>query len=178
MPYEKGVPGPAIPAAPWLGTGPARSSRRAPDVLRGECGIGTVVLIGNFVPRRCGIAAFTFDLHRALSQRLRRCLVVPVNDAFAPYSYPGEVKYEIEEQDLDSYRRAADFINSSGADVVSVQHEFGIYGGEAGSHLISLLTELRAPVVPTLHTILDKPNHAQRSVMESLIGISTRLVSS
>jgi thiamine pyrophosphate-dependent acetolactate synthase large subunit-like protein len=86
------------------------------------------------------------------------------------------VRFEIKEQDLDSYRRAADYLNTSNVDVVSVQHEFGIYGGSAGSHLMTLLRELKAPVVTTLHTVLLKPNDDQRRVMQQLIAHSTRLV--
>ena len=105
-----------------------------------------------------------------------RCFAVPVNDISGCYQYPGVVRFEIEEQDLDSYRRAADFLNSSDVDIVSVQHEFGIFGGPAGSHLLALLRELKAPVVTTLHTVLLKPNADQHRVMQKLIARSTRLV--
>jgi hypothetical protein len=71
-----------------------------------------------------------------------QCLVVPVNDRAAGYDYPAEVRFEIAEQDLTSYLRAADFLNITDVDVVCVQHEFGIYGGPAGSHLLALLREL------------------------------------
>src|SRR6185295_6647231 len=84
--------------------------------------------------------------------------------------------FEIEEQDLPSYLRAADFLNISNADVASVQHEFGIFGGASGSHLLALLRELRMPVVTTLHTILQTPNSEQQRVMQELIARSTRLV--
>ncbi len=92
------------------------------------------------------------------------------------YRYPDVVRFEIEEQDLDSYRRAADFLNSSNVDIVSVQHEFGIFGGPAGSHLLALLRGIAAPVVTTLHTVLLKPNADQHRVMQELIARSTRLV--
>ena len=104
------------------------------------------------------------------------CIVVPVNDVPEGYDYPPEVRFEFQEQDLDSYRRAADFLNFSNTDVVSLQHEYGIYGGPAGRHILGLLRDLRMPVVTTLHTILREPNHEQRCVMEELAGLSARLV--
>ena len=105
-----------------------------------------------------------------------RCFAVAVNDIEGSYQYPDVVRFEIEEQDLDSYRRAADFLNTSNVDVVSLQHEFGIFGGPAGSHLLTLLRELNAPVVTTLHTVLLKPNANQYRVMQRVIAHSTRLV--
>ena len=81
------------------------------------------------------------------------------------------------EKDLDSYRRAADFLNFNNADVLCVQHEFGIYGGAAGSYVLALLKEVRMPVVTTLHSILSEPNTAQRHVMDELVARSDRLVS-
>ncbi len=99
-----------------------------------------------------------------------------MNDIPGGYDYPEVVRFEIEEQDLSSYLRAADFLNIGNVDVVCVQHEFGIYGGPAGSHLLALLRELRMPVVTTLHTVLQDPSPEQRRVMERLIALSTRLV--
>jgi glycosyltransferase involved in cell wall biosynthesis len=100
---------------------------------------------------------------------------VPVNDLAAGYDYPAEVRFEIAEQDLTSYLRAADFLNITDVDVVCVQHEFGIFGGPAGSHLLALLRELQMPIVTTLHTVLREPNAEQRRVMRELIRLSTRL---
>jgi glycosyltransferase involved in cell wall biosynthesis len=130
------------------------------------------------LPRKCGIATFTSDLLQAVASRhpQRRCFAVPVNDVEGCYRYPEVVRFEIEEQDLSSYRRAAGFLNSSNADVVSVQHEFGIFGGPAGSHLLALLHALKAPVVTTLHTVLLQPNADQYRVMQELIARSARLV--
>ena len=105
-----------------------------------------------------------------------QCLVVPVNDLAGGYDYPAEVRFEIAEQDLPSYLRAADFLNITDVDVICVQHEFGIFGGPAGSHVLALLRELRMPIVTTLHTILREPNAEQRRVMRDLIRLSTRLV--
>ena len=105
-----------------------------------------------------------------------QCLVVPVNDLAGGYDYPAEVRFEIAEQDLPSYLRAADFLNITDVHVVCVQHEFGIYGGPSGSHLLALLRDLRMPIVTTLHTILRDPNAEQRRVMRELIRLSTRVV--
>jgi glycosyltransferase involved in cell wall biosynthesis len=140
--------------------------------------VRTVAFLGDYLPRKCGIATFTSDLLGAVAARHpeSRCFAVPVNDIEGCYRYPDVVRFEIEEQDLDSYRRAADFLNSSGVDVVSVQHEFGIFGGPAGSHLLTLLRELKAPVVTTLHTVLLKPGADQLRVMQQLIAHSARLV--
>lgn len=104
------------------------------------------------------------------------CFVGAVNDRAERYEYPPRVRFELQEKDLDSYRRAADFLNFNNADVLCVQHEFGIYGGPAGSHLLALLKEVRMPVVTTLHTVLREPNLAQRKVMEELARRSDRLV--
>jgi glycosyltransferase involved in cell wall biosynthesis len=138
----------------------------------------TIAFLGDYLPRKCGIATFTSDLLGAVAahQPQNHCFAVPVNDIEGCYRYPDVVRFEIEEQDLESYRCAADFLNSSDVDVVSLQHEFGIFGGPAGSHLLTLLRGLTAPVVTTLHTVLRTPNADQLRVMRELIAYSTRLV--
>ena len=138
----------------------------------------TIAFLGDYLPRKCGIATFTSDLLGAVAARhpQSRCFAVPVNDIEGCYRYPDVVRFEIEEQDLESYRCAADFLNTSNVDVVSVQHEFGIFGGPAGSHVLTLLRGLTAPVVTTLHTVLRTPNADQHRVMQRLIAHSTRLV--
>jgi glycosyltransferase involved in cell wall biosynthesis len=140
--------------------------------------IRTIAFLGNYLPRKCGIATFTSDLLGAVAAQYpqNRCFAMSVNDIEGCYQYPDVVRFEIQEQNLDSYRRAADFLNTSNVDVVSLQHEFGIFGGPAGSHLLALLRDLRAPVVTTLHTVLLKPNADQHRVMRQLIANSTRLV--
>jgi glycosyltransferase involved in cell wall biosynthesis len=110
------------------------------------------------------------------AQPRTRCFAVSVNDISKGYEYPDAVRFEIEEQDLSSYLRAADFLNISNVDIVCLQHEFGIFGGPAGSNILALLRELRMPIVTTLHTILREPKPEQRRVMEGLISLSTRLV--
>lgn len=140
--------------------------------------IRKIAFLGDYPPRKCGIATFTADVLSAVAAEHPQiqCFAVPVNDRKAGYEYPDAVRFEIEEQDLLSYQRAADFLNISSADIVCVQHEFGIYGGPAGGHLLALLRELKMPVVTTLHTVLREPNGDQRRVMRELIARSTRLV--
>lgn len=135
-------------------------------------------VLGNHLPRRCGIATFTTHLADALAEALPGAdgFVLAVNDAGRHHAYPPRVRFEITEGDLGSYRRAADFLNVNQVDVLSVQHEYGIFGGKAGAHLLALLRELRMPVVTTLHTILSEPNASQRVVLEELAQLSQRVV--
>ncbi|HVM60526.1 MAG TPA: glycosyltransferase family 4 protein [Verrucomicrobiae bacterium] len=140
--------------------------------------VGRIAVIGDYLPRRCGIATFTTDLCEALAAQYpdMSCFAVPVNDTEDGYDYPPRVRFEMAERDLDSYRCAADFLNITNVDLVSLQHEFGIYGGSAGSHILALLRELRMPVVTTLHTVLREPDPQQRKVMKELGELSDRLV--
>src|SRR5205823_8837177 len=132
----------------------------------------------DYVPRRCGIATFTHDVCEAVATAspLSLCIVGAINDRPEGYDYPPRVRFELVEKDLDSYRRAADFLNFNNVDVLCVQHEFGIYGGPAGSHLLTLLKEVRMPVVTTLHTVLREPGTQQRLVMDELLRRSDRVV--
>ena len=99
-----------------------------------------------------------------------------MNDPGRRHAYPSRVRFEIAETDLDSYRRAADFLNVNSVDVLCVQHEYGIFGGKAGGHVLALLRALRMPIVTTLHTILAEPNSQQRAAMDELTRLSERLV--
>lgn len=137
-----------------------------------------VAFLGDYVPRQCGIATFTRDLCEAVSVAApeAECYAGAVNDRVEGYDYPSRVRFELLEKDIDSYRRAADFLNFNNADVLCVQHEFGIYGGAAGSHLLALLKEVRMPVVTTLHTLLQEPTAVQRKVMNEISQRSERLV--
>src|SRR5580765_2853486 len=141
--------------------------------------IRKIAFLGDYLPRKCGIATFTSDLLSATAaeQPDSQCFAVPVNDVEGGYEYPGEVRFEIEEQDLPSYQRAADFLNISNVDIACVQHEFGIYGGPAGSHLLALLRELRMPIVTTLHTILAEPNNDQFGVEGKMVLLTFGLLS-
>src|SRR5438132_10166920 len=140
--------------------------------------IRKLAFIGDYLPRKCGIATFTGDLYSSVASQFKdtRCFVVPVNDNEEGYDYPAEVRFEIQEQDLSSYHRAADFLNITNVGAVSLQHEFGIFGGKAGSHIVALLRSLKAPVVTTLHTILREPGLEHRRVMQEILTHSTRMV--
>ncbi|MCI0335646.1 MAG: glycosyltransferase family 4 protein, partial [Planctomycetes bacterium] len=140
--------------------------------------IRSVAFVGDYLPRKCGIATFTHDLHHSFAAQRpsTECLVVPVNDVAGGYDYPSEVRFEIQEQELESYSRAADFLNFANIDVVSLQHEYGIYGGAAGSHILKLVRDLRIPVVTTPHTILEKPNADQSRLLCQLTELSARVV--
>ncbi|HTS16603.1 MAG TPA: glycosyltransferase family 4 protein [Verrucomicrobiae bacterium] len=140
--------------------------------------VGRIAVIGDYLPRRCGIATFTTDLCEALAAQYPdlSCFAVPVTDTEDGYNYPPRVRFEMTERDLDSYRRAADFLNITNVDLVCLQHEFGIFGGSAGSHILALLRELRMPVVTTLHTVLREPDPQQRKVMKELGELSDRLI--
>ena len=137
-----------------------------------------IAFVGDHLPRKCGIATFTSDLLAAVAAAhpQSQCLSVSVNDVEGGYQYPEVVRFEIEEQDLSSYLRAAHFLNINNVDIVCLQHEFGIFGGPAGGHILAFLRELRMPVVTTLHTVLREPRADQRRVMQELISLSTRLV--
>ena len=103
--------------------------------------IDRVAFIGNYLPRQCGIATFTTDLCEAIATEYSgtTCIALPVNDTEEGYAYPPRVRFELTEKDIDSYRRAADFLNINNVDLVSLQFEYGIFGGRAGSHILALL---------------------------------------
>lgn len=135
-------------------------------------------MIGSYLPRKCGIATFTSDLHHAFRTQFSHgeCLVVALNDLTSGYNYRSEVRFEVQASDVAAYQRAADFLNIEAVDVVCLQHEFGVYGGPAGRNILALLKDLRAPIVTTLHTVLQNPDRHQEQVMGELIRLSSRLV--
>jgi hypothetical protein len=136
--------------------------------------IRRIAMLGNHLPRQCGIATFTAELSTAIAgvRENLECFVLAMNDVGRNHLYPPRVQFEIAEPDLVSYRRAADFLNVKNVDVLSVQHEYGIFGGKAGSHVLTLLRSLRMPIVTTLHTILEEPDGRQRQVMDELVALS------
>jgi glycosyltransferase involved in cell wall biosynthesis len=137
-----------------------------------------VAFVGNYLPRKCGIATFTTDLCDAIHAEFGaiELLALPVNDTAEGYSYPERVRFELSEDNLASYRQAADFLNFSNVDLVCLQHEYGIFGGPAGSNVLELLRRLQMPVVTTLHTVLREPNPDQRRVMAEIATLSDRLI--
>ncbi|MGA2080061.1 MAG: glycosyltransferase family 4 protein [Holophaga sp.] len=140
--------------------------------------IRKIAFLGTHTPRQCGIATFTADLRSAIAARYPQldCFVVAVDDPLQRYSYPECVRMEIAQEDPSSYRKAADVLNGWSPDVVSLQHEYGIFGGRAGSHVLGFLRGLRAPVVTTLHTILSQPDPHQWTALDEIIRFSERLV--
>jgi glycosyltransferase involved in cell wall biosynthesis len=136
---------------------------------------GRIAFVGNYLPRRCGIATFTTDLCTALAGCSVECLAVAINDRSERYDYPVPVRFTVEQNDLACYRRVAQFLNNR-VDVVSLQHEYGIFGGPAGSHILTVLSELRVRVVTTLHTVLREPSVEQRKVLEHVARLSDRVI--
>jgi len=137
-----------------------------------------IAVIGNSLPRRCGIATFTTDLQRAISASrpsLETCIVA-MTDRGQAYGYPVSVTFQVKDDAIEDYVRAADFLNAGRFDVVCLQHEFGIFGGEAGAHILELLSRLTMPIVTTLHTVLAKPTAAQRAVMEGIVEGSSKII--
>jgi len=137
-----------------------------------------LAFVGNHLPRQCGIATFTTDLSRAVAQAAPNVdsLIVAMNDPGQDHAYPEQVRFEVAEDDIAAYRRAAQYLNVSGVEVLSLQHEYGIFGGKCGTHVLTLLRELRMPVVTTLHTILTSPSPLQRATLDQVIALSERVV--
>jgi glycosyltransferase involved in cell wall biosynthesis len=137
-----------------------------------------IAFVGNYLPRQCGIATFTTDLCTAIAAEYgaERLFAIPVNDPDASYDYPEQVRIELAQDDLTSYARAADFLNFNSNDLICLQHEYGIYGGVAGSHILRLLRKLKMPLVTTLHTVLREPDLDQRSVLEEIATLSDRVI--
>ena len=140
--------------------------------------INTVGILGDYPPRQCGIATFTSDLTESISAAAPEtgCWVVAMNDVPEGYRYPPRVRFEIGQNEPAEYPLAAEFLNMNQIDVVCLQHEFGIFGGQSGRYVLDLLGELRMPVVTTMHTVLKDPNAEQREVTLELAGLSDRIV--
>ena len=137
-----------------------------------------IAVVGNYLPRQCGIATFTTDLCTAISAEYgdARLLALPVNDTEQGYDYPARVRWSLAQEDVKSYQDAAQFLNFNNIDMVCLQHEYGIFGGPAGSHILHLLRGLKMPVVTTLHTVLREPDPNQLMVMEEIAELSDRLI--
>jgi glycosyltransferase involved in cell wall biosynthesis len=148
------------------------------SVIKYYDGIESVAVIGNYLPRQCGIATFTTDLVEGLSAEAPDIhnWAAAMNDKPEGYAYPEKVRFEINQNKLSDYSTASQFLNISQTDIVCVQHEYGLFGGPAGSHLLKLLGDLRMPVVTTLHTVLKDPSPEYRDVMCKLSDLSDKLV--
>jgi len=136
-----------------------------------------LAFIGNSLPRRCGIATFTTDLQQAIAARSDgESAIVAMNDPGRAYEYAPVVQFQVEEAEPTAYARAAHFLNTNEFQIACLQHEFGIFGGAAGGHVLELLARLTMPIVTTLHTVLEKPDRAQRGVLERIVELSTKVV--
>lgn len=137
-----------------------------------------VAFIGNSLPRRCGIATFTTDLQQAaaLSSSEPDTCIVAMTDHDQVYDYPATVRHQIHDGKLADYASAANFLNAGNYSVASLQHEFGIFGGEAGSYVLALLSRLTMPIVTTLHTVLSNPSPVERRVLERIIAVSSSVI--
>src|SRR4029077_16273101 len=137
-----------------------------------------IAVIGNYLPRQCGIATFTTDLCEAIAAEYgaARLLALPVNDTENGYDYPARVRWSLAQDDLTSYQEAAEFLNFNNIDMVCLQHEYGIFGGPRGSHSLRSLRGLKMPLVTTLHTVLREPDPNQLMVMEEIAELSDRLI--
>jgi glycosyltransferase involved in cell wall biosynthesis len=143
-----------------------------------EEAITKLALIGNFLPRQCGLATFTTDVYEATRARFPdiQVDVYAMDDHPGRYDYPDAVVAAIPQDDLSAYIATARRIDASGAQAIWVQHEYGIYGGPAGDHLLALLDRTTLPVIVTLHTVLEKPSADERRVLEGLLRRSARVI--
>jgi glycosyltransferase involved in cell wall biosynthesis len=137
-----------------------------------------LAFIGNSLPRRCGIATFTTDLQQAIaaSRADVETAIVAMTDHGHSYDYPPAVRLQINDGELEEYARAADFLNEAHFEIVCLQHEFGIFGGESGNHIMALLSRLTMPIITTLHTVLAEPRPVQRSVLKKVVGVSSKVI--
>lgn len=159
---------PPMPAVADAVAQPAALPRPAAPELK------KIAVVGNYLPRQCGIATFTTHLCEALAAVAPETGVIalPVNDRPEGYDYPERVRFELEQNEISSYLTATDFLNVNNVDVVCVQHEYGIFGGLAGSHILTMLRELRMPVVTTLHTVLREPDENQFHLLKEICALS------
>ncbi|MHB8103088.1 MAG: glycosyltransferase family 4 protein [Methanosarcina sp.] len=137
-----------------------------------------VLFIGTYVPKECGIATFTSDLLNSVSGEYNdvHCEVIALNDPSETYNYPKEVVFQIERDKIEDYYRAADYINQSDIDIVCLQHEFGLFWGNAGDYIFALLSGISKPVITTMHTVIREPEPEYRASTEKLIEYSEKLV--
>ncbi|MCX8044484.1 MAG: glycosyltransferase family 4 protein [Desulfobacterota bacterium] len=138
----------------------------------------SLAFIGTYMPRHCGIATFTSDLLTAVAAETTpdKCFAVAMNDIPEGYFYPPAVRFEVNQNKLSDYRRAADFLNMNQVDIVCLQHEYGIFGGPAGSNILELLSRLRMPIITTLHTVLKTPTPEQAEVLRQIVHLSDKII--
>lgn len=144
----------------------------------GGTSVRHIALIGNFLPRKCGIATYTTDTYHALQSRFPdlRVDVYAMDDHPGRYDYPPEVTGTIAQDERASYIEIARLIEASGAEAIWLQHEYGIFGGSAGEHILALLDRTTLPLIVTLHTVLEQPSVDERRVMEALLRRASRVI--
>jgi glycosyltransferase involved in cell wall biosynthesis len=138
-----------------------------------------IAVVGNYLPRICGIATFTSDLCEALAHKLinpENVIAIAMDDIEEGYDYPERVKFEIRENLLRDYISATDFLNLNQVDMLILQHEYGIFGGKDGVHIIHMLKNLKIPIITTLHTVLSKPSDSQKAIIQELAKYSQKFV--
>jgi glycosyltransferase involved in cell wall biosynthesis len=140
--------------------------------------VQTLAIVSTYIPRKCGIATFAYELRKAIASDVShpQALVFGLDDIPNGYTYPPEVRFQIQANQPRDYREAAELLNINQIDIALIQHEFGIFGGPAGNLILNLIRRLRMPVATTLHTVLSHPNREQAYVMKELIRLSDRLI--
>jgi glycosyltransferase involved in cell wall biosynthesis len=172
------LPNPVLEVVPPPNSAPGAMSAPRPRFQSKLSLPSRIAVIGNYLPRQCGIATFTTDLCAAISAEYgtARLLALPVNDTEEGYDYPARVRWSLAQDNVKSYQEAAEFLNFNNIDMVCLQHEYGIFGGPAGGHILHLLRGLKMPVVTTLHTVLREPDPDQLMVMQEIAELSDRLI--
>ncbi len=173
--HDRGASGESPEKPSWDTQGASESKEPGLRLVASSLGIA---LVGTYPPRRCGIATFTRDLAAAMTSAGERVspLALAITDPGAQYEYGEEVKYEIRQGVKADYARAAEFVNYSDVRLVSIQHEYGIFGGEDGAYVLDFLAALQVPSIATLHTVLKHPSDSQRTTIERMSKRCARLV--
>lgn len=140
---------------------------------------GEITFVGNHLPRQCGIATFTTDLRNAAHQYCAGAVRMPViamNDRPEGYDYPDTVEWTMNQSSRQDYEGAAEFVNRSNSKLICIQHEYGIFGGEEGSYILDFMSQVKVPIVVTLHTVLEKPSAGQRDVITKMNPMVSRFI--
>lgn len=128
------------------------------------------IYVSTYIPRPCGIATYTKDLTNAINvlNPGKLAEIAVLDNPEDNYQYPWEVKFRIAKNDLASYLQAADYINKSSAQLVNIQHEFGVFGGEWGNYLIPFMEQIKKPLITTLHTVVEEPESEMLSITKKI----------
>ena len=138
-----------------------------------------ISLVSSYIPRRCGIATFSNDLANSLKNLNSgeyQINISALNDIPEGYKYSSDVNFEIKDKNINDFKEAANYLNLSDTDVINIQHEFGLYGGEGGSNILYLINKLNKPIITTLHTVLEDPSKEELRVIQEIGKRSSYLV--